>query len=159
MPYSKPLLFWKAEAAITELDSSSSKTSFPSLWNLRHGTASGRKPRSEIKLWKVLKVILNSQLNSLKVCIIVHPHMSTNWYSNTIRQKKDDLFRFILIMSLSSPTIQHEQHCKVSEHRTCFVAEEFGLIFKELPKGFFSCRNWPTFLIVKISDRAKIVLP
>lgn len=89
LPYSEAQnsMFWKVKAAITELDSSSFKTSLPALWNSRHGTACWRL-KSEIKHCKVLKAISNSQLNSLKIYIIVHPHMSTNWCSRTIGQKK-----------------------------------------------------------------------
>lgn len=66
------------------------------------------------------------------------------------------LIYFFLFDHVTSPTAQHEQHSKISEHCACFEAEEFGLIFKELSKGFFNCRNWPTFLIVNISDRTNI---
>lgn len=45
---------------------------------------------------------------------------------------------------------------KISGCCSYFVADELDLIFKGLFKSFFNCRNWPTFLIVEISDGASI---
>lgn len=99
-PYSmvKSSYFWKAEAQ------SQSKVPLPpklhcslcETWGMAQHKVGSWSLKSNTVL---LKFLLNSQLNSLKLYVTLHPHMSTNWCSSTIRQRSWSI-SFYLIMSL-----------------------------------------------------------